>query len=103
MNFEYESGGQRPLDPEQHYDYRVEQGPVSVSRSSGPLVFPGSMLLSIQDQAFDDPDVLRAAGRLLRAVITHHLGGKELKSRQVLRELHRGRIAASRQSESASG
>lgn len=103
MNFECEAGGQRQLDPERHYDYRVEQGPVSVDRSSGPLVFPGSMLHSIQQQAFDDPDVLRAAGRLLRTVITHHLGGKELKSRQVLRELHRGRIAASRKAESASG
>jgi hypothetical protein len=39
--------------------------------------------------------VLRAANRLLRAVIAHNLGGRELQSRKVLLEVHRGRIAPS--------
>ena len=42
---------------------------------------------------FEDHDVLRAANRLLREIIRYHLGGKELQSRKVLREVHRGRIA----------
>jgi len=93
VNFEYESGTERALDPEQYYDYRMEQGLVPVERSQGALVFRGALLLSIQAQEFDRPAVLRAANRLLREVIAHHLGGKELKSRKVLIELHRGRIA----------
>jgi recombinational DNA repair protein (RecF pathway) len=32
---------------------------------------------------------MRAANRLLRHVINHHLGGKELKTRKVLQDLHR--------------
>ena len=95
VNFAHESGTQRDLDPKQHYDYRMEQGLVPVGRSDGPLVFPGALLSSIQAQKFDNSEVLRAAGRLLRAVIAHHLGGKELKSRKVLMELHRGRIGPS--------
>ena len=36
------------------------------------------------EQRFDEPDVLRAANRLLREVVGFHLDGKELKSRKVL-------------------
>jgi len=32
----------------------------------------------------------------LREIVNFHLGGKELKSRKVLIELHRGRIASSK-------
>lgn len=93
VNVEHVSGTQQDLDSEQYYDYRVEQGPVPVNRTEGRLVFSGAVLKSIQAQMFDDPKVLRAANRLLREVIAYHLGGKELKSRKVLLELHRGRIA----------
>ena len=87
------AGTNEDIDPVQNYEYRVDQGPVPVARSDGPLVFRGATLLAIAAREFDDPDVLRAANRLLRAAIAHHLGGKELQSRKVLREVHRGRIA----------
>ena len=93
LSIEHESGTHQVLDPAGNYEYRMEQGAVAVSRSSGPMVFSGALLSAVHAQQFDDPDVLRAAGRLLREVISYHLGGKELKSRKVLLELHRGRIA----------
>ncbi len=93
VSFEAEAGTHDALDPARHYEYRMEHGPVPVSREHGEMVFSGALLSDVQAQRFSDPDVLRAAGRLLRAVIAHHLGGKELKSRKVLLELHRGRIA----------
>jgi DNA repair protein RecO (recombination protein O) len=71
----------------------MEQGPVAVQRSEGPMVFSGALLSGVAEQRFDDADVLRAANRLMRDIIAFHLGGKELKSRKVLLELHRGRIA----------
>ena len=89
------AGTNEDVDPEQYYEYRVDQGPVPVARSEGPLVFRGATLHAIAAREFADADVLRAANRLLRAAVTHHLGGKELKSRKVLREVHRGRIAPS--------
>lgn len=95
MNFEHESGSHDPLRPERHYEYRFEQGPVRVQRSDGPLVFSGAELLAIGAYRFDDPAVLRASSRLLREVIGFHLAGKELKSRKVLVDLHRARIADS--------
>ena len=93
VNLEHEASTHHDIDASRFYDYRVEQGPVPVSRSEGPLVFHGALLQGIAARRFDDADVLNAAGRLLRAVVRYHLGGKELQSRKVLREMHRGRIA----------
>lgn len=92
LSIEHESGTHQVLDPAGNYEYRMEQGAVAVSRCSGSMVFSGALLSAIRAQQFEDPAVLRAAGRLLREVISHHLGGKELQSRKVLLELHRGRI-----------
>jgi len=89
LNLNHESGTTQPLDPERHYEYRMEQGAVAVSREDGPLVFSGAMLTAIAEQQFSEPGVLRAASRLMREVISFHLGGKELKSRKVLLEMHR--------------
>ncbi len=66
------------------------------------MIFAGHQLVAINEQRFDDPEVLAAAGRLMREVIAHHLGGRELKSRKVLRELHRGRLSASKDSQTDS-
>lgn len=92
LNLQHEAGTHAGLEPGTYYEYRVDQGPVAVGRSEGPLVFSGASLKSIEARQFDDPEVLRAASRMLREVIAHHLGGKELKSRKVLKELHRGRM-----------
>jgi DNA repair protein RecO (recombination protein O) len=97
INLDQIAGGHDTVVAGQNYEYRIEQGPVAVQRETGEMVFSGSRLLAIAAQRFDDADTLRAANRLLRSVIAFHLGGKELKSRKVLKELHRGRIAASKQ------
>lgn len=87
LNLANAAGSGEGLDPDQYYEYRVEQGPVAVSRDEGTMVFKGAELTAIEMQRFDDPIVLRAAGRLMREVISFHLGGKELKSRKVLLEI----------------
>ncbi len=93
VSFHDDARSDRALDPDRCYTYRVEQGPVAVERRSGPMLFSGEVLLAIQAHEFDRPEIVRAASRLLREIINHHLGGKELNSRKVLIELHRGRIA----------
>jgi DNA repair protein RecO (recombination protein O) len=95
VNLDHEFDGHDALVPDRYYQYRMEQGPVAVERSEGSMVFKGSVLAGVAQQRFDDPDILRAANRLLREIIGFHLGGKELKSRKVLMDLHRGRIAPS--------
>ncbi|MBT8087197.1 MAG: DNA repair protein RecO [Gammaproteobacteria bacterium] len=95
LNLEFESGTRQPLRAGQPYEYRQEQGAVPVTRSSGPMIFDGGVLEQIRSRQFGEPEVLAAASRLMREVISHHLGGRELQSRKVLLELHRGRLAAS--------
>jgi DNA repair protein RecO (recombination protein O) len=77
------------LDESAYYEYRMEQGPVGVSRSDGPLVFRGALLAGVDRGDFGHPEVLRAANRLLREVIDFHLGGKTLKTRKVLMDIRR--------------
>lgn len=89
LNLDHVSGTSEPLEPGKYYEYRMEQGPVPVSREEGTLVFAGATLRAIAAGRFDDKSVLRAANRLMREVISFHLGGKELKSRKVLLEMHR--------------
>jgi len=96
VNLNHEFGGVDPLAGDRYYEFRMEQGPVAVERCEGTLVYTGAILTGIAEQRFEDKDVLRAANGLLRAIIDFHLGGKELKSRKVLMDLHRGRIAASK-------
>ena len=97
LNLDHATNGENSLRPELQYEYRVEQGPVSVAEREGPMVFTGAELVAIQRQDFSEPAVLKSAGRLLRSVIAHHLGGKELNSRKVLKELMRARDTQDRQ------
>lgn len=71
------------------YEYRIEQGPVPVAGRQGPMVFSGRELKAVRNEDFHRPEILNCAGRLLREVISFHLGGKELTSRKVLLELRR--------------
>jgi len=91
LNLDHDTKTLNPLLPEQSYEYRVEQGPVAVSDRDGPMIFSGRQLQAIRRQEFTQPDVLRSAMRLLREVIAHHLGGRQLKSRKVLQEIQRQR------------
>ena len=89
LTLDVDAANHERLDAAAYYEYRMEQGPVAVGRSEGPLIFPGRLLVAIDALEFDRPEVLRAANRLLREVIDFHLGGKELRTRKVLKEIHR--------------
>ena len=81
-----------PVADDVTYEYRVEQGPVPAHPSSTGALLTGRQLRLVAAGTFDDADTLKAAGRLLKHVIHHHLGGRELKSRKVLIELRRDRM-----------
>ena len=89
LNLDHDTESQGPLRPQQHYEYRAEQGPVPVSGRDGPMIFTGMELVAIREQQFAETAVLKKAGRLLRNVIDYHLDGRELNSRKVLREMRR--------------
>jgi DNA repair protein RecO (recombination protein O) len=90
LNLDHDTETQAPLAAAGLYVYRPEQGPVATSGRSGPMTFSGRELIAIRDRDFSCPETVRSAGRLLREVIAFHLGGRELKSRKVFRDMRRG-------------
>ena len=89
LNLDHDTETREPLRGDTMYEYRVEQGPVPITNRQGAMVFSGRELTAVRNEDFDRPEILNCAGRLLREVISFHLGGRELNSRKVLLELRR--------------
>lgn len=95
LNFSTEAITHEPLKAEQNYDYLPEQGPVELTRSGLSVTaasarhYSGAALLAIGRDDYSDPDVRRAARRLLRQVINVHLGDKGLRTRKVAAAMKR--------------
>lgn len=76
---------EQPLQPSQLYEYLTDRGPVPAAEgASGDLVMSGAELTAIGHGLFDEPEILSSAKRLLRAKLNWCLGGRPLKTRQVL-------------------
>jgi DNA repair protein RecO (recombination protein O) len=90
LNLDHDTETEVPLSSAGFYVYRPERGPAAVSDPFGAMTFSGSDLIAIRNRDFSRPETLRSAGRLLRDVIAFHLGGRELKSRKVFRDMQRG-------------
>lgn len=99
LALEYEANGE-PIDPRATYHYRVEHGALRVAAhddlrsdgiATGGLIFPGTSLLALAREDIDDPACNNDARRLLRAAIDRCLDGRELKTREVMLALRRGK------------
>jgi DNA repair protein RecO (recombination protein O) len=86
-----------PIEPAASYHYRLEQGPVRVHAVMehidwhGATVYSGSTLLSLAREELSNAAVCADARRLLRAALDRCLDGRELRSRQVMLALRRGK------------
>jgi DNA repair protein RecO (recombination protein O) len=76
--------GGEPVADDRWYAYVPERGPVPVIRETATAPFSGAQLRAIGAGEFRDASDLRAAKRLLRAVLAHHLGGRPLRTRAVM-------------------
>ena len=78
-----------PVRPERRYLYIIERGPVALAEAAGAddLAVSGRTLLDMAANDFSRAETLVQAKLLLRALINHYLGGRELVSRRVLKEL----------------
>ncbi|MDJ0928302.1 MAG: DNA repair protein RecO [Gammaproteobacteria bacterium] len=84
-----EVAGDVPVTAAGLYEYVPDRGPVPAGQGGGSLQLTGRQLQAIGRAAFDDPVVLRLAKGLLRSVLQHHLGDRELRTRQVLAAMQR--------------
>ncbi|MGI9331232.1 MAG: DNA repair protein RecO [Gammaproteobacteria bacterium] len=78
-----------PLDAAQLYSYQPERGAVAVTGDHRGFALSGASLQAIAAGDFRDPEDLRAAKRVLRQLVDHHLGDRQLQTRRVLAQMRR--------------
>lgn len=86
--FHEEAETAQPVREEQAYYFVPERGPYSGGGNGGiGIPVSGRTLLDMDQDRFDSPVTRSEAKQLMRALINHHLGGKPLYTRQMLKEL----------------
>jgi DNA repair protein RecO (recombination protein O) len=85
----------RPIQPELCYRYAVERGPLpddgDPDDGDGSPGFPvlGKTLLDMAADDYGDPATAQQSKQLMRILLNHHLGGKILHTRELIKELQR--------------
>jgi DNA repair protein RecO (recombination protein O) len=85
-----------PIEADASYHYRLEHGPVRVHAVMEHVdwkgaVYSGATLLSLAREELSDSAVCADARRLLRSALDRCLDGRELRSRQVMLALRKGK------------
>ena len=79
-----EAGHAAPVDPVRTYSYDPERGPVPYGARAVPPRVSGSSLLALAEDAVPGVESRRELKALMRAVLRHHLGGRELNAWRTL-------------------
>ncbi len=93
LDVDVETG--RPVEPDGRYAFLIERGPVAsagvgvgdTANGGDTPAFIGKTLLDMAADDYSDPRTRVESRRLMRQLISHHLGGKSLHSRRVFMEL----------------
>ncbi|KAG9611157.1 hypothetical protein KCV01_g2694, partial [Aureobasidium melanogenum] len=84
LQLEFDAGAGEPLDPSRSYYYDPEAG-ATPGRVGDPQALRGADLLALAADEAPDAAGLASLRRMMRQVISFHLGGGELKAWRVLR------------------
>ena len=80
----------RPLEPDRLYQFQIERGLVPVDTGAADaFVYPGAQLQAMARMDFSSPQTRRSAKQLLRSVLNFHLGGRPLRTREVVTAMKR--------------
>lgn len=72
-----------PIKAAEHYHYDFLGGPVLNAKTENSV--SGETLMALARGEFNSTQQMREARHLMRRVITHYLGGRQLKSRELFR------------------
>jgi len=85
---EHEAGGLIPIDPVLSYRYVIERGAVrDTSNMTDGLPVSGKTLQDIAADDYRDAQSARQGKQLMRMLLNHHLGGKMLHTRELIKDL----------------
>ena len=85
---EHDVGGE-PIQAHARYTYILEAGPRLLGETEGdmPVELLGTTLIELAADDYRRPATLQESRALMRYVLTHYLGGQQLHTRQLLREM----------------
>ena len=85
---EHEAGSSKPIDAALSYRYVVERGAVREQADVvDGLLLSGKTLLDMAIDDYSDAQSARQGKQLMRMLLNHHLGGKMLHTRELIKEL----------------
>ena len=90
LALERETGSDKAIRAEVCYRYAVERGPLPDDgdvRIGLPVL--GKTLLDMAADDYADPVTAQQSKQLMRMLLNHHLGGKTLHTRELIRELQK--------------
>lgn len=85
LTHEAEAGAE--IEPDEHYRYVIERGPVRRNAGQMGVELRGKTLLDMAADDYGDPATLQQSKALMRALINHYLGADTLHTRQILKDL----------------
>lgn len=88
LPLEREAGNGAPIRAEVCYRYAVERGALPDDGGAGLPVL-GKTLLDMVVDDYADPLTAQQSKQLMRMVLNHHLGGKTLHTRELIKELQK--------------
>ena len=77
-----------PIDAQGNYAYEIERGAIRIAQpGQSPLSICCKTLLDMEQEDFSDPRSLAESKQLMRALMSHYLGGQPLETRKIFMEL----------------
>ena len=88
LTLEHEAGSDKAIRMEVCYRYAVERGAVEDDGGAGLPVL-GKTLLDMAADDYADPVTAQQSKQLMRMLLNHHLGGKILYTRELIKDLQK--------------
>jgi DNA repair protein RecO (recombination protein O) len=86
LQLDYDSENDKAVSPELYYSYHNEKGPVACEpNQSTKDVVSGRTLIALRTWDGVDQGMMREIKRILRGVLSYHLKGKRLYTRNIMR------------------
>jgi DNA repair protein RecO (recombination protein O) len=90
LSLETEAGSGKPIAPDRAYRYILERGAIAeTADSSQGMPVAGKTLLDMAADDYRDANSARQSKQLMRMLLDHHLAGKTLHTRELMRDLQK--------------
>ena len=87
---ETEAGSDKPIAPDKNYRYILERGAIGeTADASQGMPVSGKTLLDMAADDYSDVNTARQSKQLMRMLLDHHLTGKTLHTRELMRDLQK--------------